>query len=76
MKELNPIQMKILKHLLFNPKSREKDLNLVDVPTKTFEGHLKEVVGLKYIYKYNEDYRLTVEGKEFANTMDTQSHKI
>lgn len=68
--------MKILKHLLFNPKSRDKDLNLEDVPNKAFETHLKALVAIKYIYKYDEDYSLTMEGKEFANTMDTENHKI
>jgi len=76
MKELNPIQMKILKYLLFNPKSRFKDLNTDGMPTDHFSYHLKSLVEQKHIFKYDDEYSLTMEGKEFANRMDTDNHKI
>lgn len=76
MKELNPIQMKILKHLLFNPKAHLKDMEVDNLPETLLESHLKSLVDEKLIFKYDHEYSLTMKGKEFANTMDTDSDTI
>ncbi|MFS8130939.1 MAG: NUDIX domain-containing protein [Candidatus Dojkabacteria bacterium] len=76
MNELNPIQMKALKYLLFNPKSRFKNLNTESLPTDHFSYHIKSLVDLNLIKKEGQEYSLTLSGKEFANRMDTDNHTI
>ncbi|MEI6462515.1 MAG: NUDIX hydrolase [bacterium] len=76
MNELNEIQMQILKHLLFAPNSRFKEMNIGKIPTDQFSYHLRCLSDLNLIQKENTKYSLTTKGKEFANLMDTDKAKI
>jgi ADP-ribose pyrophosphatase YjhB (NUDIX family) len=77
MKQIHPIQMQILKNLLFNQELRFSELK----PNETIENnqftfHLDKLIGDNLVQKISNKYSLTSTGKEFANTMDTDEIKI
>jgi 8-oxo-dGTP pyrophosphatase MutT (NUDIX family) len=77
MKQIHPIQMKILKKLLFASDLRFSDIK----PKKSMENnqfvfHLDQMIHEGLIVKEDKVYRLTNKGKEFANRMDTEVTKI
>jgi 8-oxo-dGTP pyrophosphatase MutT (NUDIX family) len=74
--KIHDFQASILRTLLFNPGSRFRDLNKVGVTNDHFTFHLNHLVTEGLISKENGKYSLTVEGKEFANRMDTDSLKL
>ena len=69
---LNRYQIKILRHLLFNPDSRFRDLNASNLTSDHLSYYIKSLKMLELISR-NDDgkYNLTAKGKEYANTMDT-----
>jgi ADP-ribose pyrophosphatase YjhB (NUDIX family) len=69
--ELHPVQTGILRVLLFNPLARFSELNAHDISSDHLTFHVKRLVELDLIEKSDEQYRLTVRGKEFANRFDT-----
>jgi len=74
--ELHPVQIKILKALLFTPSARFSDLNLSDLTSDHFNFHLKRLLEEKIVQKLpNGQYTLTEAGKEFANRLDTD-HEV
>lgn len=76
MSNLHKIQMLILRELLFNPNSRFTDLNIQGLSNDHFSYHIKVLIEQGYVEKTNSKYSLTVNGKEFANRMDTDDASI
>lgn len=76
MKSLHYIQMVILRELLFKPNARFSDLNIKGLTSDHFSYHINQLVELKYVSKNGTNYSLTVKGKEFANTMDTDDATV
>jgi ADP-ribose pyrophosphatase YjhB (NUDIX family) len=76
MQKSNETQLKILTYLLFNPKSRFRDLNVDSLSTDTFSYHVKTLVNLGLIKKDGLYYHLTKRGKVTANKLDTSTHKF
>ena len=74
--KIHDFQISILKELLFKPNARFRDLNKVDVTNDHFSFHLKHLIKEGLVFKHDEKYSLTTEGKEFANRMDTDSLKL
>lgn len=74
--KIHDFQISILRELLFKPKARFSDLNKVDVTNDHFNFHLKHLIKEGLVVKQDGKYSLTVEGKEFANRMDTDSLKL
>lgn len=74
--EIHFIQMHILRELLYKSKLKFSDLNIVDLSSNHLTYHLKELQRLGLVKKVGSHYELTVEGKEFANRMDTDTARI
>lgn len=77
MKQLHYIQLEILKKLLFEPELTFSKLR----PNKNIENnklvfHVEQLVDWKYIKKEKSKYILTLDGKEYANRMDTDDARI
>jgi len=76
MDNLNPIQLKILSALLFNPKARFRDLNTDSMTTDNFSYHIKSLLREGLIKKEKLIYSLTSKGKMVAGKIDTFTNKI
>lgn len=74
--KIHEFQISILRELLFKPEARFRDLKKVDITNDHFTFHLKHLIKEGLITKINGRYRLTDEGKEFANRMDTDALKL
>lgn len=74
MTHLHQIQMKILRELLFHPKSRFTDLNISGLSSDHFSYHIRELKKLGLVDKVEDTYILSHDGKEFANRMDTDKN--
>jgi 8-oxo-dGTP pyrophosphatase MutT (NUDIX family) len=71
--EIHPVQTQILRTLLFWPETRFSKLNTSKMPTDHFTFHLKRLVEVGLVEKTKQNtYRLTSQGKEFANRFDTE----
>lgn len=75
-KQLHDFQASILRTLLFNPGSRFRDLNKVEVTNDHFTFHVKKLIEDGLIVKQNGKYYLSQVGKEYANRLDTESLTI
>jgi 8-oxo-dGTP pyrophosphatase MutT (NUDIX family) len=76
-KDPHPIQLLILKKLLFAPSLRYTELKPnPDLENNQFDFHLDQLIKASYIIKQANLYLLTSTGKEFANSMDTDQVKI
>ena len=73
MDQLHYLQMQILKKLLFSEGSTFSQLIGENIETNQHNFHLQKLIGLGLIEKNATIYKLTLKGKEFANTMDTDS---
>lgn len=74
MKDPHPIQLKILKKLLFAKSLKFTDLkpdNEIESNQLTF--HLEQIIKADFVIKQDSQYFLTDLGKEFANRMDTEN---
>ena len=76
MQKTNETQVKILTHLLFNPNSRFKEINVDKQGTDAFSYHVNVLIGLGLIRKEGQFYTLTKEGKITASKLDTDKHKF
>lgn len=77
MKEIHPIQIEILRRLLYSnglPFSVLKKDLLIENSQFTF--HLDKLVQNGFVTKDDSNYILTAEGKEFANRMDADTSTI
>lgn len=71
---LHPIQLSILRVLLFRQHARFSELNTMHVSNDHFTFHVKRLVELGHIKKIdNNAYQLTTSGKEFANRLDVDN---
>ena len=68
--------MKILRELLYHPKARFSDLNVSDLSSDHFTYHINCLIRDKLVIKTKGTYKLSPNGKEFANTMDTDQSLI
>lgn len=73
MEQLHYLQMQILKKLLFSKSLSFTDLKTNGIENNQHNFHLTKLMGLGLVEKSNNSYQLTQKGKEFANTMDTDS---
>lgn len=72
MQQLHPIQLKILRKLLFVQGLRYSELKPeADMENNQFDFHLDQMITASYIQKTESGYILTTLGKEYANRMDT-----
>ncbi len=77
MKQLHPIQLGILKKLLFANSLRYTEMKPdPEIENNQFNFHLKALIKKGLIEKSSMKYNLTQRGKEYANRMDTDKTKI
>lgn len=75
--EIHPIQVKVLRFLLFHPAARFGEMNLEKISTDHFNFHLQSLVDSGLLAKSSSgEYSLTTAGKEFANRFDTDNLTI
>lgn len=75
--DVHEVQMKILREMLFAPKSTFASLQKATGLTSDHANfHIKKLVGVGYVEKTEDGYILTRDGKEYANRMDTDEMKI
>jgi len=73
----HPIQVTILRHLLFVPSAGFADIQrATDLTSDHFNFHIKKLMDEGYIEKADKLYRLSRKGKEYANRMDTDENEI
>ena len=75
--ELHTIQRSILRSLLFKQGVRFSELNTENIPSDQFSFHMKRLSDLGLIKKQDDgEYQLTVQGKEYANRLDTDGATV
>ena len=73
MKQLHPIQLGILKKLLFTNQARYTDIKpSPQIENNQFQFHLESLVNRGYVNKTGDGYQLSVRGKEYAGRIDTE----
>lgn len=74
---LHTIQIDIIRELLFHPQCRFRDLNSQQLSSDHLSFHLRRLIELGLIEKTTDDqYRLTTQGKHFADTIDTRTFQV
>ena len=77
MKQLHYIQRQILNKLLFSEGLKFSELKPDEkLENNQFTFHLKELLRARLIQKEKNIYKLTIKGKEYANTMDTDNAQV
>jgi len=77
MKQLHPLQLKMLKKLLFAPQMKYTELKPEEhIENNQFSFHLNALITMGYIKKIDPYYILTTQGKEYANRMDAGELQI
>lgn len=77
MRQLHYIQLQILKKLLFNPELKFSELRPAEqIENNQLVFHIEQLLDWKLINKTDGKYKLTIEGKEYANRMDTDDNRI
>jgi hypothetical protein len=76
MKELHPIQNRILSRLLFAESLKFTELKPYKIENSQFLFHVDKLTKDELIIKNEDGYSLTQKGKEFANRMDTVKEKM
>ncbi|OGM28042.1 hypothetical protein A2962_05495 [Candidatus Woesebacteria bacterium RIFCSPLOWO2_01_FULL_39_61] len=72
--DLHQIQKDVLVFLLFKRQENFSGLNRTGVPSDQFNFHLRRLIELGLVKRSkNKTYRLTPNGKEFSNRLDTES---
>ena len=73
----HPAQAAILRALLFAPDANFSTLQKsTDLTSDHFNFHIKKLQKHGFLTKSDSRYHLTAKGKEYANRMDTDDHKI
>jgi ADP-ribose pyrophosphatase YjhB (NUDIX family) len=74
--KIHQTQTTILKELLFLPSARFSELRKkTELESDFFKFHLNKLVEVGYVEKVsNGEYRLTPNGKEYANKIDTDNN--
>lgn len=73
---IHPVQLAILKELLFRPSARFSDLNVAGLTSDHFTFHVHHLVSQGLVSKKGTAYMLTTVGKEYANRIDTENSQI
>lgn len=77
MKQIHHIQLEILRKLIFVPKLKYLQLKPnVDIENNQFDFHLHRLVDMGFVEKSNNQYQLSIKGKEYSTRMDTDSVEI
>lgn len=77
MKEIQHIHLLILKQLLFSLEITRATLSEKNITTEAqLSSHLEDLVRLGLIEQIENTYFLTLEGKEFASRIDTETIRI
>lgn len=71
MDDLHPVQMQILRELVFRPGSRFSELNTLELTSDHFTYHLSRLVETGLVAKDKDRYSLSISGKKFAGQIDT-----
>lgn len=75
--QVHEAQTKILRELLFIPETKFAELQKVSgLESDHAKFHIKRLVELGYIEKNGVLYRLSIQGKEYANKLDTDAGVI
>lgn len=75
--DAHPAQVAIMRRLLFTPSASFSDLQKTTTLTSdhaTF--HIKKLISEGYVEKEATNYKLSRQGKEYANRMDTDENEI
>lgn len=76
MEELHPVQMQILRELVFNPDAKFSQLNISGVSNDHFSYHIRVLQEKMLIVKSEEGYCLSEKGKIYSTKIDTSSMKL
>jgi len=77
MKQLHPIQIKILEKLIFSEGLHYVNLKPdKDMENNKFDWHLKQIMKAGLIAKQAELYALTKEGRKYCNRIDTDHNEV
>lgn len=77
MRNIHNIQLKILKKLLFAEYLSFSEMKPdSEMENNQFNFHLKQLIKNEFVEKTGIKYKLTNQGKEYANRMDTDKVKI
>lgn len=68
--------MEILRTLLFSENATFSQIKPEGMENNEFNFHLKEVQKRKWVEKIEDGYTLTLQGKEYANMMDTDKKRM
>jgi 8-oxo-dGTP pyrophosphatase MutT (NUDIX family) len=72
--EMHPIQVEMLKKLLFSPTMKYSELRIHDdMENNTLNFHIKQLQTMELIIHADNAYTLTAKGKEFAGRIDTDA---
>jgi len=75
--QVHDAQTKILRELLFIPETKFAELQKVSgLESDHAKFHIKRLVELGYVEKNGGLYRLSIQGKEYANKLDTDAGVI
>lgn len=73
----HPIQIEIIQTLLFTNESKFSDIQKMSgLESNQVTFHLKRLIENELIEKTGDKYSLTIDGKEFANRLDTDIGKV
>ena len=76
---LHPYQMQILHKIMLLPKAKFSDLKLPHLETDLQTYHINELIKKGFIERHttasSPTYALTLKGKQYINTFDTESKK-
>lgn len=72
----HPIQLSILRELLYKTRTNFASLNTTDIPNDHFTFHLKRLVQLGIVEKTDKEYQLTSKGLEVAGRINLQELEI
>lgn len=75
MNDLHPIQMRILRELIFHPNSKFSKLNITGITNDHFSYHINKLIKKKLVEKDGMKYSLSTKGKIFSARMDTSDIK-
>ena len=70
MAAIHPIQISILKKLMYSPGLRYSDMKPEGMEGSQFTFHLDQLVNHKFVTKMESLYQLTKEGKGLAGKLD------
>lgn len=76
MNSIHPIQIDILKQLLFSISKRYSEIKPQEMESSQFSFHLDKLITQGFISKSKGRYELTDSGKVYANQMDTKAPKM